>query len=429
MKRRNKLLNIAMSAVIVLIAVSAVIGVGSIRGWFDKSTDNAGTKDVLGIASIERSGIVYSVNSQTKLRDGDILTTRSGSSVTVDAGENSLVISENTQVKVVKAAKDDFSVKVKSGEIFTQIEKGSGFLLELGGYKLNTQEAVFSSNVQTGSCGVNIFSGEVKLSDGDKTVSAKEGETISCIGTDGLMTVAGLQAASLNEFNLTNVKKTNEKITLCFSKEDIDGVVEARNQEIQNANQERMQQESQVIAKGGTSSNSSEENPAAGEAKNSGSSNKSSRGKSGENKGDSSAVKEESKLSCTISIRCDTILNNMGDLTAGKSQFVPSNGVIFGTTRVEFKEGETVLDVLKRACDSAGIQLEYSYTPMYSSYYIEGINNLYEFDCGGQSGWMFKVNGWFPNYGCSVYTVKDGDVIVWCYTCKGLGKDVGAGGY
>ena len=71
-------------------------------------------------------------------------------------------------------------------------------------------------------------------------------------------------------------------------------------------------------------------------------------------------------------------------------------------------------------------QLEYSWTPMYDSYYIQGINNLYEFDCGAQSGWMYKVNGWFPNYGCSKYTLEDGDDIVWCFTCNGLGADVGA---
>ena len=116
----------------------------------------------------------------------------------------------------------------------------------------------------------------------------------------------------------------------------------------------------------------------------------------------------------------------MDDLTSGKEAYVPSNGIILDTSTVEFSEGETVFDVLQRVCDYAGIQLEYSWTPMYDSYYIQGINNLYEFDCGAQSGWMFKVNGWFPNYGCSKYTLEDGDDIVWCFTCNGLGADVGA---
>ena len=55
---------------------------------------------------------------------------------------------------------------------------------------------------------------------------------------------------------------------------------------------------------------------------------------------------------------------------------------------------------------------------------IEGIANLYEFDCGELSGWMYKVNDWFPNYGCSRYELKDGDKVEWVYTCD-LGKDVG----
>ena len=126
-----------------------------------------------------------------------------------------------------------------------------------------------------------------------------------------------------------------------------------------------------------------------------------------------------------IEIRCDTILNNMGDLAPGKAEFVPSNGVILPMVQVPFYENETVFEVLNRICKKANIQIEYSWTPLYGSYYIEGINHLYEFDCGEQSGWMYKVNEWFPNYGCSSYYVGDGDVIVWCYTCKGLGADVG----
>ena len=126
-----------------------------------------------------------------------------------------------------------------------------------------------------------------------------------------------------------------------------------------------------------------------------------------------------------LEIRCDTILNNMEDLTPGKEEFVPSNGVILPMVEVPFYENETVFEVLNRICKKANIQIEYSWTPLYGSYYIEGINHLYEFDCGEQSGWMYKVNEWFPNYGCSSYYVEDGDLIVWCYTCKGLGQDVG----
>ena len=70
--------------------------------------------------------------------------------------------------------------------------------------------------------------------------------------------------------------------------------------------------------------------------------------------------------------------------------------------------------------------MEFSQSPVYETAYIEGIGNLYEFDAGALSGWMYRVNGWFPNYGCSSYQVQDGDVIEWVYTCD-LGADVGGG--
>lgn len=129
--------------------------------------------------------------------------------------------------------------------------------------------------------------------------------------------------------------------------------------------------------------------------------------------------------SCTISIGCSTIFDNLELLRPEKKDYVPDDGVILGTVTATFEEGDTVFEVLKSVCRDYGIQLEYSWTSMYGSYYIEGIHNLYEFDCGDGSGWMYSVNGWFPNYGCSSYELKQGDVIKWLYTCD-LGADVGS---
>ena len=132
----------------------------------------------------------------------------------------------------------------------------------------------------------------------------------------------------------------------------------------------------------------------------------------------------DKKMHCTLSIECSTILDNMKDLDEEKVELVPEDGVIFAKKEVEFKEGESVFDVLKRETKNNKIHMEFVDTPMYNSAYIEGINNLYEFDCGNLSGWMYKVNDWFPNYGCSRYQLKDGDVVEWVYTCD-LGRDVG----
>ena len=105
---------------------------------------------------------------------------------------------------------------------------------------------------------------------------------------------------------------------------------------------------------------------------------------------------------------------------------LPSNGIILPTTTVTFYEGESVFDVLQRVCKAHGIQMESSGTPMYGSAYVEGIGNLYEFDCGSGSGWMYRVNGWYPNYGCSRYMLQQGEIVEWRYTCD-LGADIGGG--
>lgn len=130
------------------------------------------------------------------------------------------------------------------------------------------------------------------------------------------------------------------------------------------------------------------------------------------------------ELTCTMSIRCDTILENIEWLDKEKVEIVPKDGVILAEKTVVFYEGESVFDVLLRETKSNKIHMEFVNVPIYNSAYIEAIGNLYEFDCGEISGWMYKVNGWFPNYGCSQYQLKSGDKIEWVYTCD-LGADVG----
>lgn len=126
----------------------------------------------------------------------------------------------------------------------------------------------------------------------------------------------------------------------------------------------------------------------------------------------------EPKNICTLSVRCDDVLSNMDKLAAGKETIIPENGILYPETKIEFTEGESVFDVLYRVLREEKIHFEYVNTPMYNSVYIEGIGNLYEFDCGDMSGWVYRVNGVKPNVGCSQYQVRSGDVITISYTCN-----------
>ena len=127
---------------------------------------------------------------------------------------------------------------------------------------------------------------------------------------------------------------------------------------------------------------------------------------------------------CTIEIRCDAVVDTSKLENQAAAPYVPKNGVVLEASEIEFTPGESVFDILLRAAKERNIHMEFRDDNLYSGKYIEGINYLYEMDGGPLSGWMYKVNGKFPNYGCAAYKVKDGDIIVWMYTCD-LGQDVG----
>lgn len=147
-------------------------------------------------------------------------------------------------------------------------------------------------------------------------------------------------------------------------------------------------------------------------------------------------VTTEMKKYCTVRIKCNTIYDNLSKLKSGKKDFLPSNGVILNNVKVELNGGESAFDVIKKACEenvctdnckyckANGVQIEYTYTPAFNNYYIEGIHQIYEKDCGTQSGWMYSVNGVFPDVGTSSYYVSPGDVIVFSFTCN-MGEDIG----
>ena len=135
-------------------------------------------------------------------------------------------------------------------------------------------------------------------------------------------------------------------------------------------------------------------------------------------------INEDGSFLVTLSVRVDTILPNMHILDSEKHELIPDNGVIFAARQVTAYEGESVFNVLQREMRRNGIHMASRFTPVFNSAYVEAINNIYEFDVGPLSGWMYRVNGEFPNFGSSRYILSPGDVIEWLYTVD-LGRDIG----
>lgn len=99
-------------------------------------------------------------------------------------------------------------------------------------------------------------------------------------------------------------------------------------------------------------------------------------------------------------------------------------GYVISSTYVELQDGDTAWSVLKRALDARKIRYDYKWYDKFESVYVQSIDGDGEFDHGPLSGWMYSVNGRYPDYGASQYDLKEGDVLRWRYTTD-LGEDLG----
>lgn len=81
---------------------------------------------------------------------------------------------------------------------------------------------------------------------------------------------------------------------------------------------------------------------------------------------------------------------------------------------LSLEKNTSVYSALKTLASQQGVSI--STSGFGSTTYVRGIGGLYEFDYGGNSGWLYIVNGVKPNYGAYSYKLNDGDTIKWYYT-------------
>lgn len=442
--KKKKILNICMVLTIFLVIACSIMAVGSIKGWFGnhETASDMTVSEKMGISMIERSGVAYELTTGTSIREGDKLYTKTAASLTVKRADSPMIyMGANTGI-VLSDLEKNVQIEVLNGEALFDARGMEYTEVTSDDMKMVLGESVTAISKQAGSMMVYVYKGDITFHDGNEELSVASGNVLTVTGDSEKCAVAKMSAASLSDEQIRQLEKCNIDESFCFQLAELEKVQEMREAEILAARQEAIRQKeeekkantnsaaikpaevkteiSEVSEEGGTSSINNDSYEVISEIDDS-----YVEDIENDDSADENDTESSSSMSCTIKIVCDTILDNMENLSTGKEGYVPSSGTILSTTSVSFSEGETVFDVLQRVCSSAGIQLEYSYTPIYESYYIEGINHLYEFDCGNESGWMYKVNGWFPNYGCSSYHLEDGDVIVWTYTCNGLGADVG----
>ena len=81
----------------------------------------------------------------------------------------------------------------------------------------------------------------------------------------------------------------------------------------------------------------------------------------------------DGKLTCTLEIRCDTLLENPDTVPGEKAELVPEDGILLPVTEVEFTGGNSAFDVFRQILREEKIHFEYVDASAYDSVYIEGI--------------------------------------------------------
>ena len=409
---KNKFLYIGFATFLILLTVVFTEGLSNrtFGQWFDtnKSTLLHSTEQK-GNVSIVRRGVGYVLMEDVGLVHGDQVITSFDSTATLE-DKNRLIayLDENTQVSI-ENYKESIQLSFIKGNFFlhTQDVHNARIFFSYEDILFSAEnDTLLSAEIFEGTQTIKVYKGFVEICFDAETEIVSAGEEIMLLkNEDGNTTVSYAQIDPI-WLSAFLIEKLIEEDEACFRAEELNEILTSRQAETEEAQTLQKAHEEELLAQGGTVAVIAHEQPQTGED-------------------DIPAVNEE-VYTCTVQIRCDTILDNVEDLTYGKAQYVPDNGIILDMSKAEFIEGETVYDVLKRVCAYSGIDLSYDWTVQYGGYYIEAINHLFEFDCGSESGWMYKVNGWYPNYGCSNYILKDGDIIVWNYTCN-LGKDVRCG--
>ena len=370
----KKSLFFTVGAAILILLLAAAVFLSVSPDPFRASGDTTGitAENVIGDISLRRSGNNYTLNSGEALYPGDeIIVGRNAQCEVVAAGKIRATLNRDADVMIPVSSEGGPVLRVAEGAVFFDMVSGTsdGETVIATDYAVLSPQsgAVFSVEAYTGTQTVNLYEGRSDLTYDGRTFTANAGEHVTMFQSEEELfsSVTAIPASELRQFLL---EELIDRGGLCFDTADLRAIIDGRTAD------------TQAVALSD-----------AGE-----------------------------RMTCTVEIRCDTALSQ-----PKKPAELPANGVLLPAVPVKFTQGESAYDVLRRACKAAGIEVEYTYFPMISGYYVTRIGPLAENDFGPSSGWLFKVNGWFPNYGSSKYEVEAGDVIVWAYSCEGGGTDLG----
>ena len=209
--KKKQIANLIMVAVILLILAGGVLSVGYIRGWFDTAAeDSVCLTRLQGTVNMERSGVIYPVETETVLRAGDKITTQPGASAVISRGNDTVMLGGNIELTVTDPGTKRFALKVTRGEVFVNSQQSVQLFFTLG--EATVENATAALSVREGAQTVSVFRGTVG--------EAKAGQATEYIGES--VSTRDMKLENLNNFLLAQIRKTNKTTTLCYTDQDLD---------------------------------------------------------------------------------------------------------------------------------------------------------------------------------------------------------------
>lgn len=133
------------------------------------------------------------------------------------------------------------------------------------------------------------------------------------------------------------------------------------------------------------------------------------------------AQEQPADIAVTFSVRCDAALEKSDEMSEELRGRIPEDGAVIPQRELGLPEGATAFDALITAAREEKIRVDYNGSTY--GVYVSAIGFLREFDLGEMSGWMYRVNGEFPDCSAGAFALSDGDVVEFVYTCD-MGRDV-----
>lgn len=198
------------------------------------------------------------------------------------------------------------------------------------------------------------------------------------------------------EKNTKETKKEEKQETTDQTQETSESTQNDSQSSTQSTDETKTNDENKSNSKSSSTTQSNSKSSSAGHSQSSTNQSQSNSGQTSNNQSNNSSNNSSSSQQPTN-----------GKITVNMQVIGMGNTMMSGILTVD--KGASVYTVLTQLASQNGLSVSGT------KIYIKGIGDLFEKQHGSLSGWMYSVNGVYPNKSCGYYYLDNNDSVVWRY--------------